>query len=193
MGEVELRQLRWRIVAAARRLSVARGSALDLPEAEVLAEAEVSAADFATAFPDRRAFLLAQLLDFLDLARGDAINSLANAPPGLSRVATAFQRYWDANLRWRPMRELALHFRGDPEGAEILRARLHGVIMIAQHELAATGWPYPAATARLAASLCVETAIAEFEAGKPLPEMRYTALAYFREPKPKPMGQSAKP
>jgi hypothetical protein len=193
MGEVEVRQLRGRVVAAARRLSVERGSALRLPQADLLAAAGIVQAEFDQAFANRHAFLLALLQDFLDLARADAINSLATAPPGLSRVVTAFERYWEANLRWRPMRELALYFRGDPEGAEIMRARLHGVIMIAQYELTQVGWPHPGATARLAASLCVETAIAEYEARRPLPEMRYAALSYFREPMPKPMPPTATP
>src|SRR5882757_290857 len=171
MSEVDLRELRRRILAAARDLSVARGSALELANAEVIAVAGVSEAEFTSAYADRRAYLLALLLDFLDLARADAIDSLAQSSSGIPRIAAAFERYWDSNLRWRPMRELALHFRTDVEGAEILRGRLHGVTMIAQYELNRIGWPHAAAAARLAANMCVETAIAEYEAGRALPEL----------------------
>ncbi|MBW8811508.1 MAG: hypothetical protein JF591_22415 [Lysobacter sp.] len=193
MADAALKQLRERILKAARELSVPRGSALELPQDELLAAAGVSQAEFDGAFADRRAYLLALLLDFLDLARADAIETLARSESGVPRIAAAFERYWDANLRWRPMRELALHFRNDPEGAEILRARLHGVTMIAQYELKVTDWPHPAAAARLAATLCVETAVAEYEAGRALPELRYLALSFLREPRPKPYAASVVP
>ncbi|HZR37610.1 MAG TPA: hypothetical protein VFA75_19720 [Nevskia sp.] len=193
MADTDFKQLRERILKAAADLSVPRGSALGLTDAEVIASAGIGADEFPGAFADRRAFLLALLLHFLDLARADAIDTLAQTDSGIPRIAAAFERYWDANLRWRPMRELALHFRGDPEGAEILRARLHGVTLIAQYELGRVGWPHPAAVARLAASLCVETAVAEYEAGHALPELRYSVLSYFREPRPKPYAASVLP
>ncbi|MDE0853739.1 MAG: hypothetical protein OSA97_04885 [Nevskia sp.] len=193
MDEVELRELRGRILVAARELSVSLGSALELPEAEVLAAAGISPAQFNAAFADGRSYLLALLLDFLDRARADAIDSLAQSPPGVPRIAAAFERYWDSNLRWRPMRELALHFRADPEGGEVLRARLHGVTMIAQYELNRIDWPHAAAVARLAANMCVETAIAEYEARRVLPELRYAVLSYFREPRPKSLDASVMP
>ena len=187
MNEAELRQLRGRILDAARGLSTARGSALQLGEDEVISAADITPAQFSAAFADRRSYLLALFLDFLDRARADAIDTLAQSPPGIPRICAAFERYWDSNLKWRPMRELALHFRSDEEGAEILRGRLHGVIMIAQYELDHVGWPHPAAAARMAATLCVETAVIEYEAGRKLPEVRHSALAYLREPRPKAM------
>jgi hypothetical protein len=193
MAEAGPKELRERVLKAARELSVPRGSALQLPDAEVIAAAGIGVQQFHDAFADRRAYLLALLLDFLDLARADAIDTLAQSENGVPRIAAAFERYWDANLRWRPMRELALHFRGDPEGAEILRARLHGVTLIAQYELKRIDWPHPAAAARLAANMCVETAIAEYEAGHALPELRYAVLSYFREPRPKPYAASVMP
>ena len=193
MSDTDLRQLRGRILAAARELSVSRGAVLDLPDGEVIATAGMSQAEFESAYADRRAYLLALLLDFLDRARADAIDSLAQSPPGIPRIAAAFERYWDSNLRWRPMRELALYFRADPEGAEILRGRLHGVTMIAQYELNRIDWPHAAAAARLAANMCVETAIAEYEAGHVLPELRYSVLSYFREPRPKSLDASVMP
>lgn len=193
MVDAALKQLRERILKAARDLSVPRGSALDLPHAELIVAAGVTEAEFYSAFADRRAYLLALLLDFLDLARADAIDTLARSESGVPRITAAFERYWDANLRWRPMRELALHFRADPEGAEILRARLHGVTLIAQYELNRINWPHAPAVARLAANMCVETAIAEYEAGRALPELRYSVLSFFREPRPKPYAASVVP
>lgn len=193
MGDADLRELRGRTLAAARELSVARGSALELSDAELIAAAGITPAEFTMAYADRRAYLLALLQDFLDLARADAIDTLAQSTSGIPRIAAAFERYWDANLRWRPMRELALHFRTDAEGAEILRGRLHGVTMIAQYELNRIGWPHAAAVARLAANMCVETAIAEYEAGRALPELRYSALSFFREPRPKAFDASVMP
>jgi hypothetical protein len=193
MAEAGPKELRERILKAARDLSVPRGSALAVTEAELNAAAGVGEEEFRSAFADRRAYLLALLLDFLDLARNDAIETLAQSANGIPRIAAAFERYWDANLRWRPMRELAIHFRADPEGAEILRARLHGVTLIAQYELSRIDWPHPAAAARLAASLCVETAVAEYEAGHALPELRYSVLSYFREPRPKAYAASVLP
>ncbi len=193
MADAGLKLLRERILKAARELSVPRGSALGLTDEEVIAAVGITAGEFRDAFADRRAFLLALLLDFLDLARADAIETLAQSESGIPRIAAAFERYWDANLCWRPMRELALHFRFDSEGAEVLRARLHGVTLIAQYELNAIDWPHPAAAARLAANMCVETAIAEYEAGRALPELRYSVLNYFREPRPSPYAKSVMP
>jgi len=193
MAEADLRALRGRILDAARDLSVARGGVLDVLDEEVIAAAGMTPAEFASAYAGRRAFLLALLLDFLDRARADAIDTLAQSPPGIARIVAAFERYWDSNLRWRPMRELALHFRSDPEGAEILRGRLHGVTMIAQYELNRINWPHAPAVARLVANMCVETAIAEYEAGRALPELRYSVLSFFREPRPKPLDASVMP
>jgi AcrR family transcriptional regulator len=166
------------------RLSLDKGSALALKTASVCAAAALSKESFSACFADRRAYLLALLQHYLDLARAEAIETLSQTPPGVARIGAAFQTYWTANLRWRPMRELAIHFRSDPAGAEILRARLAGVVMIAQHELKSIGWPWPAATARLAGGMCVETAIAEFEARQELPDMRKAVMAFFREPRP---------
>jgi hypothetical protein len=193
MNEAELKQLRGRILATARELSTQRGSALEVLNAEVMSAAGITPEQFVEAFPDRRSYLLALLLDFLDSARADAIDTLAQSDQGVARICAAFERYWDSNLKWRPMRELALHFRGDEEGSEILRARLHGVTMIAQYELDRAGWPHPAAAARLLATLCVETAVMEYEAGRALPEVRHSALAYLREPRPKSLDGDAVP
>jgi AcrR family transcriptional regulator len=172
------------LLEAGVRLSQEKGSAVALKVASVCSAAGLSRESFNACFTDRRAYLLALLQHYLDLARAEAIETLSLTPPGVARIQAAFQTYWTANLRWRPMRELAIHFRADPAGAEMLRVRLAGVVMIAQHELKSTGWPWPAATARLAGMMCVETAVAEFEARQELPDMRRAALAFFREPRP---------
>lgn len=175
---------RARLLECAAALALERGSALDLQLDAVLAAAKASEAEFHLAFPGRRQFLLALMLHYLDVARAAAIEALAQSQPGVPRIAAAFTDYWEANLRLRPMRELCLHFRTDPEGAEILRARLAGVTVITQHELRSIGWPRAASAARLAAQMCVECAVAEFEARKALPDVRAAVLDYFREPRP---------
>lgn len=173
------------LLETGKRLALERGSAVWLDAKAVTHTANLPEPVFFANFSDQRGYLLSLMLHFLDLARAEAIEAIGRAPPGIPRVGAAFETYWDANLRWRPMRELAIHFRADPDGTQILRARLNGVVMIAQHELKSIGWPYPAATARLAGNMCVEAAIAEFEAGQKLPEMRGAVMAYFREPRPK--------
>ena len=99
MADAALKQLRERILKAARELSVPRGSALELPQAELLAAAGVGETEFQQAFADRRAWLLALLLDFLDLARANAIDTLAQSESGVPRIAAAFERYWDSKDR----------------------------------------------------------------------------------------------
>lgn len=185
MSDRPPKQIRELLLLEAARLAVAQDSATRLNIAEVTAAAKLGESDFYLCFPDRRAFLLDLLKDFLDQTRADAIDALGRVPAGIPRIVAAFESYWDANCRWRPMRELALHFRNDAEGAELLRLRAHGAATIAQYELKAIGWKHPAASARLAMQMCVETAVAEFEVRHPLPDMREATLAYFREPWPK--------
>jgi len=185
MGDQPPKQIREQLLQQAARLAVEQGSALRLEGAVVAAAAGLGEGDFSLCFADHRAFLLALMVHFLDRARAEAIEALEGAAPGIPRIVTAFVRFWDANCRWRPMRELALHLCCDPEGAEVLRLRSLGAAKITQFELAAIGWKHPAASAWLVTQMCVETAVAEFEAGRELPEMREAVLAYFREPWPR--------
>lgn len=168
------------LIDVGRDLALKQGSAVALSIEQVMQAANVPAPLFYTYFPDWRSYLLALLQYFLDLARAESIQAMMMSPLGLPRIFAAWVSYWDANLRWRPLRELAIHFRTDAEGSEILRMRLAGVVMIAQHELKSIQWPHPAEAARLTGQMVVETAVAEFEAGHALPAMRQCVLDYFR-------------
>ena len=182
MKEAQTLPSRQVLIEVGKMLSLQGGSALQLTTEQIAQAAHISEDLFYTYFSDQRAYLLALLQHFLDLARAEAIDALSSTAVGLPRIFAAWASYWDANLRWRPLRELAIHFRTDLEGSEILRMRLAGVVMIAQHELKSIHWPNPAEVARLTAQMVVETAVAEFEVGHALPAMRESVLAYFNTP-----------
>lgn len=182
MKEAQELPSRHTLIEAGKELSLKCGSALQLTTEQVITAANIPESLFYTLFSGRRAYLLALLQHFLDLARAESINAMSSNPIGLPRIFAAWTSYWDANLRWRPLRELAIYFKTDAEGSEILRMRLAGVVMISQHELKTIHWPNPAEVARLTAQMVVETAVAEFEAGHALPKMREAVLAYFKTP-----------
>jgi AcrR family transcriptional regulator len=172
------------LIEAGKVLSVREGSAMQLSIEQLCLATNLPEPLFYTYFSDLRAYRMALLQHYLDLARAEAIGGMMASASGLPRIFAAWTQYWDANLQWRPLRELAIHFRTDVEGFEILRMRLAGVVLICQYELKSIQWPNPAETARLTAHMVVETAVAEFEAGRALPAMRETVLAYFRAPPP---------
>lgn len=182
MKEAQTLPSRQVLIEAGRDLSLEAGSAVRLTTEQITRAANIPEPLFYALFSDQRTYLLALMQYFLDLARAESINAMSKSPIGLPRIFAAWVSYWDANLRWRPLRELAIHFKTDKEGSEILRMRLAGVVMIAQHELKTIHWPHPAEVARLTAQMVVETAVAEFEAGHALPAMRESVLIYFKTP-----------
>lgn len=179
MSEAQTLPSRQKLIEVGKELSLKHGSAVQLTIKQIAQAANISEELFQTFFDDKRVYLLALMQYFLDLARAEAIEAMTRSAMGLPRIFAAWTSYWDANLRWRPLRELAIHFRTDQEGSDILRMRLAGVVMIAQHELKSIRWPNAAETARLSAQMVVETAVAEYEAGQALPAMRESVLAYF--------------
>lgn len=170
------------LLEAAITLAQQRGSALQLTMAEIAAEASESLQQAQQCYPDMALFHRELLQYLLDLARANAIETMPTARPGLARIRTAFQAYLDINLRHRALRELALHFRNDPDGAERLRLRARGVKMLTQMELHAAGWPNSAPAARLLTAMVLDVAVAEFEAGGALPSLREAMFAYLKLP-----------
>lgn len=172
------------LLEAGKRLALEQGSAVQMSMEAVMQIANIPEPLFHTYFSDRRRYLLALLQHLLDEARAEVLAAISKEPQSATRVRTAFDMYLDANLRRRPLRELANHFRTDAEGHEMLRARAHGVALITEIELKTAGWPHAQACARLLTAMVLETASAEFEAGKKLAPMREALYAYLKVPFP---------
>lgn len=170
------------LLEAAITLAQQRGGALQLTIAEIAREASESPQQAQQCYPEMAVFHRELLQYLLDLARAGVIEMMPTAKPGLSRIRKAFETYLDTNLRHRALRELALHFRNDPDGAERLRMRAHGVMLLTQMELHVAGWPNSAPAARLLTAMVQDVAIAEFEAAAPLPSLRETMFAYLSLP-----------
>lgn len=170
------------LMEAAITLAEQRGGVLALPLAEVAQQAHEPLADAERLYPELTPFWLDLLQYLLDLARAAVIESMPGTRPGLSRIRTAYETYLDTNLRHRALRELALHFRGHAEGAERLRSRAHGVMLITQVELRTAGWPNAAPAARLLTAMVLEVALAEYEAAAPLPDLRTAMFNYLNLP-----------
>lgn len=163
---------------AARLAPSLEGPEALLPE-RVCAEARRSLEEFRAIWPDPVAFRIDLLSRLLDEVRDTVAKSTLGMAPGLQRAKLAIEAYLEANLARHVLRSLAHELRPHPAGAAVLRQRVFGFMMMMKLELHAMGWPRTEATARLMTAAVLETAVAEFEASRALPEMRQVIFAYF--------------
>ena len=174
---LELTDTKRKLLQAARRLAADDGLRFDA--AALAAAAEVPPAAITRSYADFD-LLLCELLDQLYDEVRDVVTKLTlNMPAGSARLQLALDAYLQALLERPGLRSLAHRLRFHPQGAKVIRQRVKGFNLMLQLELIASQWPHPEATARLCTAALIETAVAESEVGRKLPDMRRTLIGYF--------------
>jgi AcrR family transcriptional regulator len=133
-------------------------------------------------FPTRGDYLIAlhrrvheHLLEEIVAAAGDL-------PPGRERLLAGATAYFDAFLRRRGVRGFLLDARSEPLVLAEVSRRNDQLAEMISPDLAALGWPEPAAGARLWIAAVAEAAVVEFETGGVHPATR-AALAALLTPR----------
>lgn len=176
-GMPNTQRTRTQLSHAARRLiDAAHG---DINAMDIAAAAGLPVTSIAESYGDFDALLCALLGQMYDETRDLIARMTLNMPVGRSRLKLAIDAYLQALLERPGLRALANRLRFHPQGAAVIRQRIHGFNLMLQLELKTNGWQYPEASARLATAAIIEIGFAEAEAGQPLPELRETLLNYF--------------
>jgi hypothetical protein len=164
--------------AGLRLLSEGRTAASLQPEA-LCAAAGRPVASFATAFSSLLEFRLALFQALLDAARTAAAQAAADQPRGPIGLKRGIEAYLDSHLRHPAVRELNLLLRSEEAGQDLLARRIAGFHRVLQVGLSALRSLHPLAGAQLLTAMVAETSQAEYEARRPLAEMRETVYAYI--------------
>ncbi|TXH04195.1 MAG: hypothetical protein E6R07_09665 [Nevskiaceae bacterium] len=135
---------------------------------------------FKQCFPDVKEFKAELLRRLLNEILSEAAIASEEMLPGIPRMCRATEVYLDATLRRPAVRELMFTLHGHPAANEVNKQRINGFVMIFRAEFDAVGAERAEPAARIATALVVETAMAEFEARRALPEFREALYAYFR-------------
>ncbi|NGY06667.1 hypothetical protein [Solimonas terrae] len=170
-------QIRRKLSRAARRLVDQTGAAVTA--ADLAAAATLPPATIGQVYGDFETLLCELLGQMHDEVRDLIANLTLNMPAGRSRLKLAVDAYLQALFERPALRALASRLRFHPQGAQLIRQRVHGFNLLLQMELKNIGWRQPDALARLATAAIIEIGLAEAEAGHPLPELRETLLNYF--------------
>ncbi|WP_028080380.1 hypothetical protein [Solimonas soli] len=166
-----------KILGAARRLADRRGA--DFDAAAVAADAQLPPSAIGRHYADFNLLLCELLAQMYDEVRDLVTKLTLNMPSGPGRLQLALETYLQALLDRPGLRALARHLRFHPQGSQLIRQRVKGFNLMLQLELKSANWPDPAVAARLCTAALIETAVAESEAGRKLPAMRDTLIAYF--------------
>lgn len=149
--------------------------------AKVTRQAGLDAAAFKASFSELDHFKGELLTYLMDTVRAEALPMLGTGiQPGRDRIWRSMEAFLDANLRHPAMRTLAHGLRTDARALDLMRRRTTGYSTVFKLELDTTGKPDSAAAARLFATLTVDTARAEHEAGHALADMRRALFAMLR-------------
>lgn len=165
------------LLQAARRLAGDGSVPLDAARIAAAAGLPPTAADEACGGFDA---LLCELLGQLyDEVRDLVAQLTLDMPAGRAPRQLAIDTCRQALLARPALAALARRLRFQPQGAALIRQRVDGFSLMFRLELQAVRWPFAAQTARLCTAALIETTIAEFAAGKRLPELREVLLGYF--------------
>lgn len=175
----EYRAERSALLEAGRRL--AERGVLDPPVAAVIAsEAGLSEGLFHACFRDSREYLLALHQYFLREILKQVIASLAGLHPGVKRLQTGVQAFLDGCLQLHGLRTLLLRLESSPDVTVEAHRRRRAFMEMLRLEFKAAGWAHPEETARLYRVMVEEAALAELEANRELPVIRYILWQFLR-------------
>lgn len=167
------------LLAAGLRLADGGRRADQLDGATVAAEAQLPAVDFSSHFNDVVDFQTALLSRLLDRFRDHALDVMAADREGSLRIKRGIEAYLDDGLDCPLLRELTGLLQAHAPARTLLRRRMNGFNRILQVEFSTRHVLYPLAAAQVVTTLVVETATAEHEEHRALPEMREIIYAHL--------------
>lgn len=174
------RDPRSHLVEAGLRLLASSPDLGALTPAAVTRESGLDAAGFAAHYANPLDYLQALLHALLDEARGEASRETDGLPRDLARLQRGIEAYLDSYLRRPALRGLMLALHTHPPAIQLNRSRINGWALFLQIELEALGVADAQPRAQLLVCMGAEVALAEFEAGTALPELRTTLFDYLR-------------
>jgi hypothetical protein len=143
------------------------------------AHPELDADTIAGVFGDSHSFHLALLDRLLMDSRAAVVAASADLPPGIPRLWRAAETWLDFNAARPGLREMMLAMRYEPDARARVRGQIRGFAIMMQLELKSVSWPHASATARMLTAMMVETALAEHEANRKLPDFRAMARCFL--------------
>lgn len=166
------------LIGAGLKLLAQGRKAADLQARQLALEASLPPAAFADCYPTQTEFLLDLFQHLLDTAREAATLTVADPAAGTLGVKRGIEAYMDSHLRNPALRELTLLLRDRAAAQDIIGRRIAGFHRVLQVGFSSLRALYPLASAQLVTAMVIETTQAEYEAQKPLPELRETLYAY---------------
>jgi AcrR family transcriptional regulator len=159
----------------------ARANWTQLKPAAVCRAAGLPPAAFKRHFADTSAYLAATQQRFMDGIRDRIVERTQALPPGFERLRAASEIYLDGCLARNQLRGWLIQARAaQPALAEGLarQNQVYGMVMRAEFDR--LGWPHPAAAAQLYLSMLMEAGLAEFTAGRAVPDVRETLWDFLK-------------
>ncbi|MDP3857978.1 MAG: TetR/AcrR family transcriptional regulator [Stagnimonas sp.] len=138
----------------------------------------VAKGTFYVHFKTRADYLVALHRRFHDRLAASIDGALARQPPGRARLLAGSLAYLDGCLAEGALKALLLGARVEPDIQQEVARQNARFGKLAAQDLARLHGPEPAQTGRLWVAMVAEAALAEREAGAPLPALR-AALAGF--------------
>jgi hypothetical protein len=166
--------LRQRLLDAGYALGTQSDASLTAAAVERTARARAGAVR--RCFGSMPGYRLALLDGWMKQVRDSVVEATTRLPPGPKRIRAAMEAWLDASLEHPLLRRMLME-PGEPAQAEHVYAQVRGFTLMLQMELSNIAWLRAVAAARLYTAMAIETAFAELEAGRRLPEFRETLFA----------------
>ncbi|MFJ1455970.1 helix-turn-helix domain-containing protein [Nocardia wallacei] len=142
----------------------------------VVEEAGMAKGTFYNHFVNRRSYVIALHRRFFDGLAQQVGAALAGAAPGVERIAPSIDAFLDACLTARGTEAFMVQARTDPDLREEIRVRHERFIAVGVPDMAAAGWPDPAAVARMKVAMVSEICLAEIGERRPRRDLRAAAV-----------------
>jgi len=136
--------------------------------------ADVTSAQFKSAFGGVLAYVDALQVRFMNELRDRIVKVTAGSMPGLLRVKLASEAYLSGCLEQRVLRSWLIEARAQPLISTGLRKQNQIYSVLVSAELGACGWAHPQAAARLFLAMINEASVVEHRAGQPVASVRET-------------------
>ncbi|MVU83572.1 TetR family transcriptional regulator [Nocardia sp. ET3-3] len=143
----------------------------------VVAAAGMAKGTFYHHFPDRRSYVVALHRRYHEELAATILAAVGDRAPGRDRLRVGLTAYLDGCLRTRGTKAFLAQSRTDTDLLDEVNARNLAFAQVIAPDLAALGWPDPAAVAHLVIAMAAEAALAELYAAAPRPDLRAALTA----------------
>lgn len=139
---------------------------------DVVKAAGVAKGTFYVHFANRGEYMATLHRRFHDDLDAEIRQATSGLPPGRERLIAAFEAYLNGCLGRIAVKALLLEVRTEHLVTDAVAARNARNTEIVTRDLEIMGWEDAAAAGRLCVAMAAEAALAELEAGGPLPQVR---------------------